>query len=147
MPLKYFSLRQKRCQCWWNCIFVVQFIAWSLSLEEMIPYVILWPSYCLCLHQPSHVVLMVFKFSRSFDFTMPYTVVLFLWMCLFQCKTLRDSGHGQSCEIQDQVMQMQSVGKYVFKKKKNTVKCTHSDPVLMLFQSHKSNSSGLEMKG
>lgn len=36
----------------------------------------------------------------------------------------------------------------MFKKKtKNTVKCTHSDPVLMLFQSHKSNSSGLEMKG
>lgn len=31
--------------------------------------------------------------------------------------------------------------------KKTTVKCTHSDPVLMLFQSHKSNSSGLEMKG
>lgn len=29
----------------------------------------------------------------------------------------------------------------MFKKKK------HSDPVLMLFQSHKSNSSGLEMKG
>lgn len=35
----------------------------------------------------------------------------------------------------------------MFKKKKNTVKCTHSAPVLMLFQSHKSNSSGLEMKG
>lgn len=79
MPLKYISFKTKALSVLVKLyVFVVQFIAWSLSLEEMIPYVILWPSYCLCLHQPSHVVLMVFKFSRSFDFTMPYTVALFL---------------------------------------------------------------------
>lgn len=38
-------------------------------------------------------------------------VNVFLCVC-FNVK-LRDSGHGQSCEIQDQVMQMQSAGKYV----------------------------------